>query len=117
MCRSERSSGFYSMCTDKSRDGTALFDPSENRLLYFCWFGDIAQLVERGVRNAEAGGSNPPISTNFDFSKEKPMEVAYAALYFASDESTFVTCANLLLDVGQFVPYRDAATQQTELPS
>ena len=27
-------------------------------------FGDIAQLGERCVRNAEAGGSIPPISTN-----------------------------------------------------
>ena len=26
--------------------------------------GDIAQLGERGVRNAEVGGSSPPISTN-----------------------------------------------------
>ncbi len=26
--------------------------------------GDIAQLGERGVRNAEVGGSTPPISTN-----------------------------------------------------
>lgn len=26
--------------------------------------GDIAQLGERGVRIAEVGGSNPPISTN-----------------------------------------------------
>ena len=26
-------------------------------------FGDIAQLGERGVRNAEVGGSSPPIST------------------------------------------------------
>ena len=25
--------------------------------------GDIAQLGERGVRNAEVGGSSPPIST------------------------------------------------------
>ena len=62
--------------------------------------GDIAQLGERRVRNAEAGGSNPPISTNFDFSKEKPMGVAYAALYFASDESAFVTGASLLVDGG-----------------
>jgi hypothetical protein len=27
--------------------------------------GDIAQLGERGVRNAEVGGSSPPISTNW----------------------------------------------------
>ncbi len=26
-------------------------------------YGDIAQLGERGVRNAEVGGSSPPIST------------------------------------------------------
>ena len=26
--------------------------------------GDIAQLGERGVRNAEVGGSSPPISTS-----------------------------------------------------
>ena len=32
-------------------------------LLYFRR-GDIAQLGERCVRNAEVGGSNPPISTN-----------------------------------------------------
>ena len=30
--------------------------------------GDIAQLGERGVRNAEVGGSSPPISTNSLFS-------------------------------------------------
>ena len=28
------------------------------------WRGDIAQLGERGVRNAEVGGSIPPVSTN-----------------------------------------------------
>ena len=28
------------------------------------WLGDIAQLGERGVRNAEVGGSSPPISTS-----------------------------------------------------
>ena len=27
--------------------------------------GDIAQLGERSVRNAEVGGSNPPVSTNY----------------------------------------------------
>ena len=31
---------------------------------YSRWNGDIAQLGERGVRNAEVGGSSPPISTN-----------------------------------------------------
>ena len=37
-----------------------------------------------------------------------PMDVAYAALYFASDESAFVTGANLLIDGGQSATYRDA---------
>ena len=37
-----------------------------------------------------------------------PMDVAYAALYFASDESAFVTGANLLVDGGQSATYRDA---------
>ena len=26
-------------------------------------YGDVAQLGERGVRNAEVGGSSPPVST------------------------------------------------------
>ena len=37
-----------------------------------------------------------------------PMDVAYAALYFASDESAFVTGATLLIDGGQSAAYRDA---------
>ena len=37
-----------------------------------------------------------------------PMDIAYAALYFASDESAFVTGANLLIDGGQSATYRDA---------
>ena len=36
-----------------------------------------------------------------------PMDVAYAALYFASDESAFVTGATLLIDGGQAAAYRD----------
>ncbi len=36
-----------------------------------------------------------------------PMDVAYAALYFASDESAFVTGATLLIDGGQSAAYRD----------
>ena len=32
--------------------------------------GDIAQLGERGVRNAEVGGSTPPISTKCPCSSE-----------------------------------------------
>ena len=32
----------------------------------FARFGDVAQLGERGVRNAEAEGSNPFISTMFN---------------------------------------------------
>ena len=36
-----------------------------------------------------------------------PMDVAYAALYFASDESAFVTGANLLIDGGQSAAYKD----------
>lgn len=35
-----------------------------------------------------------------------PMDVAYAALYFASDESAFVTGATLLVDGGQSASYR-----------
>lgn len=35
-----------------------------------------------------------------------PMDVAYAALYFASDESAFVTGATLLIDGGQSSAYR-----------
>ena len=35
-----------------------------------------------------------------------PMDVAYAALYFASDESAFVTGATLLIDGGQSSVYR-----------
>ena len=38
-----------------------------------------------------------------------PMDVAYAALYFASDESAFVTGATLIIDGGQAARYRDAA--------
>ena len=37
-----------------------------------------------------------------------PMDVAFAALYFACDESAFVTGATLLVDGGQSVSYRDA---------
>ncbi len=36
-----------------------------------------------------------------------PMDVAYAALYFASDESAFVTGATLIIDGGQAAAYRD----------
>lgn len=36
-----------------------------------------------------------------------PMDVAYAALYFACDESAFVTGATLLIDGGQSAAYRD----------
>lgn len=36
-----------------------------------------------------------------------PMDVAYAALYFASEESVFVTGATLLIDGGQSAAYRD----------
>ena len=36
-----------------------------------------------------------------------PRDVAYAALYFASDESAFVTGATLLIDGGQSAAYRD----------
>ncbi len=36
-----------------------------------------------------------------------PMDVAYAALYFASEESAFVTGATLLIDGGQSAAYRD----------
>ena len=36
-----------------------------------------------------------------------PMDVAYAALYFASDDSAFVTGATLLIDGGQSSAYRD----------
>lgn len=36
-----------------------------------------------------------------------PMDVAYAALYFASDESAFITGATLLIDGGQSAAYRD----------
>lgn len=35
-----------------------------------------------------------------------PMDVAYAALYFASDESAFVTGATLIIDGGQAAAYR-----------
>ncbi len=35
-----------------------------------------------------------------------PMDVAYAALYFASDESAFVTGATLIIDGGQAASYR-----------
>ena len=35
-----------------------------------------------------------------------PMDVAYAALYFASDESAFVTGATLLVDGGQSASYK-----------
>ena len=34
-----------------------------------------------------------------------PMDVAYAALYFASDESAFVTGSTLLVDGGQSAKY------------
>ena len=40
-----------------------------------------------------------------------PMDVAYAALYFASDESAFVTGATLIIDGGQAAAYRDAAVR------
>jgi NAD(P)-dependent dehydrogenase (short-subunit alcohol dehydrogenase family) len=36
-----------------------------------------------------------------------PMDVAYAALYFASEESAFVTGATLIIDGGQAAAYRD----------
>ena len=38
-----------------------------------------------------------------------PMDVAYAALYFACEESAFVTGATLLIDGGQSALYRDPA--------
>ena len=34
-------------------------------------FGDVAQLGERSVRNAEAGGSNPLVSIQNSFISEK----------------------------------------------
>ena len=46
-----------------------------------------------------------------------PMDVAYAALYFACDESAFVTGATLVIDGGQSVAYRDIVTRITELPA
>ena len=47
-----------------------------------------------------------------------PMDVAYAALYFASDESAFVTGATLIIDGGQAAAYRDAALRfRVSIPS
>ncbi len=46
------------MCGDASERGSVCYNWGPGRLR-----GDIAQLGERGVRNAEVGGSSPPIST------------------------------------------------------
>ena len=52
--------------------------------------GDIAQLGERGVRNAEVEGSSPSISTNpFDFSSfETPCFALFSPQFVAKPAST-----------------------------
>ena len=45
------------------RQEQELVDLTRTRGIARIQFGDIAQLGERCVRIAEAGGSNPPIST------------------------------------------------------
>ena len=41
-------------------------------------FGDIAQLGERCVRNAEVTGSNPAISTNKKETGNRPLSLFFA---------------------------------------
>ena len=57
--------------------------------------GDIAQLGERGVRNAEVGGSSPPISTiSSDFSSfETPCFAPFSPQFVAKPSLNSLTVA------------------------
>ena len=63
--------------------------------------GDIAQLGERGVRNAEVGGSSPPISTTpcgkseeFGHGLDKLMHPHEVLIYYAQGDNSITTYPN-----------------------
>ena len=63
--------------------------------------GDIAQLGERGVRNAEVGGSSPPISTTpygkseeFGYGLDKLMHPHEVFIYQGQGDNSITTHPN-----------------------
>jgi glycerate kinase len=78
--------------------------------------GDIAQLGERGVRNAEVGGSSPPISTTIVAIQPSPgcqighMKVIVAPQAFKGTASASVVADSMCRGVLLSMPHADVIT-------